>query len=86
MDNVLTQDLHDRLDKLEQSLSAAKAKLDFKNALHDGHTLTNGELMARHAYLKAALNAEIADFEAHGKRVSALEQDAMTWIHSLDIA
>ena len=81
---ALQQDLHDRLDKLGKKLTDMKSKLEFKNSLHDGHKLANGELLARHEFLMHALNGEIADFEAHGHRVSALEQDAMNWINSID--
>lgn len=83
---ALQQNLHERLDALGQKLTDAKAKLDFKNSLHDGHRLSNGELLARHAFLTAALDGYVADLQAHGKHVSALEQDAMTWINSVDLA
>ncbi|MCF8484646.1 MAG: 3-ketoacyl-ACP reductase [Rhodobacteraceae bacterium] len=83
---ALQHDLHDRLDALGQKLTDAKAKLDFKNSLHDGHRLSNGELLARHAFLKAELDGDIADLQAHGKHISALEEDAMTWIKSVDLA
>lgn len=83
---ALQQNLHDRLDALGQKLTDAKAKLDFKSSLHDGHRLSNGELLARHAFLTAALDGYVADLQAHGKHVSALEQDAMTWINSVDLA
>ncbi len=80
----MQQDLHDRLDELGRKLTDAKTRLKLRNSLHDGHKLTNGELLARHEFLKRALNDEIADFEVHGHRVSALEQDAMIWINSID--
>lgn len=78
-------ELHDRLQKLENRLSETKSKLDFKQALHDGHRLTNGELLARYRYLMGELDGEIADLSAHGHRVTALEQDALNWINSIDL-
>ena len=82
---ALKQELHDRLEQLEQQLNETKSKLDFKNALHDGHKLTNGELLARYRYLMGELDGEIADLSAHGHRVTALEQDALNWINSIDL-
>jgi hypothetical protein len=78
-------DLHDRLDHLEQRLNDTKEKLAFKKALHDGHKLTNGELLARYRYLLGELDGEITDLSAHGHRVTALEQDALNWINSIDL-
>jgi hypothetical protein len=83
---VAKQDLHDRLDQLAHKLTDAKSKQEFKRLLHDGHKLTNGELLARHEFLKQTLNGEIADFEAHGHSVSVLEQDVMNWMNSIDSA
>ena len=82
---ALKQELHDRLEQLEQQLNETKSKLDLKNALHDGHKLTNGELLARYRYLMGELDGEIADLSAHGHRVTALEQDAINWINSIDL-
>jgi predicted nuclease with TOPRIM domain len=78
-------DLHDRLDQLEQRLNATKEKLVFKKALHDGHKLTSGELLVRYRYLRDQLEGEIADLSEHGHRVTALEQDALNWINSIDL-
>ena len=79
------QELHARLDALNAKLTDARSELDFKHSLNDGHHLTSGELVARYLYLKEALDNDIAAAEAHGHRVGALEQDAMTWIESIDL-
>jgi uncharacterized damage-inducible protein DinB len=81
---ALQKDLHDRLNQLEQKLSDMKTKLEFKSSFHGAHQLTNGELMARHEFLKRALEEEIADFEQQGHHVSALEQDTINWINGID--
>lgn len=82
----MPNELHDRLEALERKLNEVSALLELKKELHDGHKLTNGELRARHDFLKSALDGQIADAEAHGQRVSALEQDTMSWIASIDNA
>jgi hypothetical protein len=78
-------ELHNRLEQLEKRLSETKSMLDFKQTLHDGHRLTNGELLARYRFLMGELDGEIADLSAHGHRVTALEQDALNWINSIDL-
>jgi hypothetical protein len=42
--------------------------------------------MARYKYLKETLDAEIAETEAHDHHVTALEQDTLNWINSVDLA
>jgi hypothetical protein len=54
--------------------------------LNDGHNLTSGELMARQAFLKDTLDKEISEIEVHDHHVTALEQDALNWINSIDLA
>jgi hypothetical protein len=79
------KDLHTRLAALEEKLTNARQKIEFKRGLNDGHNLTSGELMARHAFLVDALSQEVAEFETHDRHVTALEQDAITWINSIDL-
>lgn len=78
-------DLHGRLDALGEKLKVAREALAAKNMLRDGHHLSSGELMARHAFLKSEVDVEMVDLESHGYHVSALEQDMMIWLASVDL-
>jgi hypothetical protein len=80
------RELHDKLDAISAKIEAAREKMEFKRGLNDGHNLTSGELMARYAFLKDTLDKEIAETEVHDHHVTALEQDAMNWINSIDLA
>lgn len=79
------EELHERLDAVSARLDSARREIDFERALNDGHNLTSGELLARYRYLKDTLDGQIASLEAHDRHVSALEQDAMAWINSIDL-
>lgn len=80
------EELHGRLDAVGAKVEAARKEMEFKHRLNDGHNLTSGELLARHKFLKDKLDEEIAENEAHDHHVSALEQDVMNWINSLDMS
>lgn len=77
--------LHARLDELERKISETRRVLDALNSWHDGHHLTAGELEARHAFLKAQLEGEITDLEAHGHHVSRLEASLRQWVDGVDL-
>ena len=79
------EELHARLDAVSAKLESTRALMEFKRGLNDGHNLTSGELMARYTFLKDALDREVAELEAHDHHVSALEQDAINWINSVDL-
>jgi len=78
-------ELHDKLNAISAKIEAARQKMDFKQGLNDGHNLTSGELMARYAFLKDTLDKEVAEIEVHDHHVTALEQDALNWINSVDL-
>ena len=76
-------DLHARLDAVSDKIAKAQKDLEAHGRWSDGHRLTAGELDARHRYLKAELDEEIRDLEAHGERVSDLEVSVRKWIDGL---
>jgi hypothetical protein len=78
-------DLHARLEAISAKIDAARGQMELKHGLNDGHNLASGELKARYKFLKSALDEHVASLEAHGHHVSALEQDAMAWIKSIDM-
>ncbi|TCS54480.1 hypothetical protein EDD52_13319 [Primorskyibacter sedentarius] len=73
-------DLHARLDALNADILKARIELKQKNAWHDGHNLTSGELEARYKFLKSKVDADVADLEAHGRHVSKLEGSVRQWL------
>lgn len=81
----MKDDLHSQLDALAAKIDATRSRLKAKEAWHDGHHLTAGELEARYTYLQKELDGEIADLEAHGHRVSKLEMSIRQWIDGLDL-
>lgn len=81
----MENELHERLAALADKIDATKAQLKARKTWHDGHRLTAGELEARYAYLQQQLDDEISDREAHGHRVSALEQSVRQWVDGLDL-
>ena len=81
----MKDDLHSRLEALAAKIEEARSQLKAKEAWHNGHHLDAGELEARYAYLQKELQGEVADLEAHGHRVSKLEQSIRQWIDGLDL-
>jgi hypothetical protein len=79
------EELHARLQEISIKLEETRSKMEFKRGLNDGHNLTSGELIARYAFLQDALDKEVSELETHDHHVSALEQDAITWINSVDL-
>jgi hypothetical protein len=79
------EELHEKLEAISTKVEHARQQMDFKRGLNDGHNLSSGELLARYKFLKAALVDEVAESEAHGHHVSALEKDALNWINSIDL-
>lgn len=77
--------LQNKLDALSAKIEGARKQMEFKRGLNDGHNLTSGELMARYAFLKDMLDKEVAEIEVHDHHVTALEQDALNWINSVDL-
>lgn len=80
----MKDDLHARLEALSGKIEKTASQLQAKDSWHDGHRLTVGEMQARYEYLQKALNEEISDLEAHGHRVSKLEQSVRQWVDGLD--
>jgi hypothetical protein len=78
-------ELHDKLEAIGAKLESARQQMVFKRGLNDGHNLTSGELAARYAFLKEKLDEEATELEVHDHHVSALEQDTINWINSIDL-
>jgi len=78
-------ELHVKLEAISAKVEDARQQMNFKHGLHDGHNLSSGELLARYEFLKGTLAQDIKETEAHDHHVSALEQDALNWINSIDL-
>ncbi len=78
------EELHEKLEDIGAKVASARERMDFKRGLNDGHNLTSGELIARYRFLMEALNKEVAEIETQDRHVTALEQDAITWINGID--
>ena len=77
--------LHTRLEALGKKIEATEEKLRKNQHLyHDSMHLTAQELKDRYARLQARLGGEVADAEAHGHHVSALELSVRQWLDSVD--
>lgn len=79
------EELHKKLDDISAKVEHARSRMDFERGLNDGHNLSSGEILARYKFLKESLDREIAEMETQHHHVSALEQDAMNWINSIDL-
>jgi len=82
---MIKNDLHARLDVLSEKIASAKKDLQDHNNWSDGHKLTSGELLARHAFLKSELEGEVEALEVHGHHVSDFEASVREWFDSLDL-
>jgi hypothetical protein len=78
-------DLQTRLEDLSAKLDETEGSLKERERWHDGHRLNKGELYARHNYLRAQVEQETRDLEAHGHRVSNLEKSVREWLDSLNL-
>ena len=78
--------LHNKLDAISAKIEGARKQMEFKRDLNDGQNLASGELMARYAFLSDILDKEVAEIEVHDHHVIVLEQDALNWINSVDLA
>ena len=81
----MKDDLHSRLEAPAAKIDSTRTELQAKASWHDGHHLAAGDLEARYAYLQNELQAEAADLEAYGHRVSQLEQSVRQCIDGLEL-
>tara|TARA_R100000687_G_scaffold65543_2_gene54251 strand:+ start:456 stop:701 length:246 start_codon:yes stop_codon:yes gene_type:complete len=81
----MNDDLHTQLDAQAAQIDKTRSEAKAKEAWHDGHHLTAGELEARYAYPKGELDREVADADAHGRHVSNLEYSVRQWIDGRDL-
>ena len=79
------EQLHERLEALNERIKRAQAALEQKERWKDHHHLTAGELKARYEFLKDEVKKSDDDSEAHGHHVSGLESSLHRWILSLDL-
>ena len=77
------EELHARLNAVSGRLQSTRAKVELKRGPNDGRNRTSGELVARDAFLKDALEWEVSDLKTHDHRASALEQHATNWIKNV---
>ena len=80
------EELHRRLEAVGAKIAEAERALKKRSKWHEGHRLTAGELAARHAFLSSEVKREIRDLEAHGHRVSGLEESLGEWLEGLDLS
>ncbi|MCU4654793.1 3-ketoacyl-ACP reductase [Roseibacterium sp. SDUM158016] len=79
-----TQD-RERLDRLGHLIDAMKARLEAKHHLfHPDQALSADDIERRYEMLRAEVADEIADAEAHGRCVGALERSIREWFDALD--
>ncbi|MGR3465236.1 3-ketoacyl-ACP reductase [Limimaricola sp.] len=73
------QSLIERLEEVSRKIDTAEHKLKARSDWTHGNVLTQKELLARYAVIKRRLNREIADLEASGHHVTALEASLREW-------
>lgn len=78
-------DLKSRMKELDQNIQHVKARLKHKGLLSADHQATSEELRERFKALSQKVQAEIANEEADGHHVSALEASVRQWVDSLEI-
>ena len=77
--------LTERLEEIDHKIDAAEHMLKARAEWTHGNALTQKELLARYAVIKRRLNRDIADLEAHGHHVTALEASLREWWLSLNL-
>lgn len=80
------RDLHERLGALGAQIDSTLERIRQESELlkGDGHLLTGRALKERYGLLKARIEAEVADAEAHGHHVGELEKSVRRWMVGLD--
>ena len=76
-------ELSERLADLGKRIDTSLDRLKLKNALHAEHGPTGEELKRRYEHIQETVMAEIADIEAHGREVSALERSVLEWMEHI---
>jgi len=80
-----TSELGSRLEKLEEHIGAAEARLKLKGVISADHKATAAELRGRYAALTDKLREDKAEAEAHGHHLSDLELSVRQLLGSLEI-
>lgn len=78
-------ELKSRMEVLDQKIKHVEARLKLKGLLSADHQVTSAELRERFEVLSQKVQTEIANEEAHGHHVSALEASVRQYIDSLEI-
>jgi hypothetical protein len=82
---MLDTDLHSKLEALGAKIDATLERFRQESALFKSEQhLTGTQLEERYRMLKARLDGEVGQVEAHGRHVSDLEKSVRSWIDSLD--
>ncbi len=77
--------LTERLEEVGHKIDAAEHMLKARADWTHGNALTQRELLSRYAVIKRKLNRDIADLEAHGHHVTALEASLREWWLSINL-
>jgi septal ring factor EnvC (AmiA/AmiB activator) len=84
--NMQTPDhLQQRLQALSQKLANAEKVLTDRQNWSDHHQRTLEQMKARHDFLEAEINDEVAELEAQGHHVSDLEHSLRQWLASVGL-
>jgi len=78
-------DPRSQLEALGREIEQVQERLKLKGIFSADHQLKQSELRARHLALTRKLNAGIAQDEAAGHHVSALEASVRHWLNSLSL-
>lgn len=76
--------LHDRLEAVSRQIDSARDRLSKVQRWHDQHALTAKELRARYSAVRAKIDHDVDDEEAHGHHVGALEKSVRQWLHEIE--
>ena len=78
------QVLQTKLDEIGARIGELRHRIELRAILDHDHHVTRVELEERHQILARQLREEVADLEAHGHHVSALEQMVLDWSNRLN--
>jgi hypothetical protein len=78
------QELQVKLDEIDARINEIRHRIELRGILDHDHHATRVELQERHQILATQLRQDVADLEAHGHHVSALEQMVLDWANRLN--
>lgn len=78
------QALQTKLDEIGVRIGELRHRIELRGILDHDHHVTRVELEERHQILALQLRQDVADLEAHGHHVSALEAMVLDWANRLN--